>query len=110
MGRRRGNAAHRGELGEGRGGRFHLQEDDHESTPEELTSVLQGSDDLTFLGQEMGGVRFLGMLGVLAGRENGKRGSRMSWLLLVISADPEVGFSFPRLVPSHEMRLCALGA
>jgi hypothetical protein len=45
---------------------------------EELASVLQGADDLTYLGQEKGGVRFLGMLGVLAGRENGRRGFRMT--------------------------------
>jgi hypothetical protein len=66
--RRRGGAVDDGELGEGRDSRLRLQEDDHESAPEELASVLQGSDDLTFLGQEKGSVRFLGMLGVLAGR------------------------------------------
>jgi hypothetical protein len=36
---------------------------------EELASVLQGVDDLTYLGQEKGSIRFLGMLGVLIGRE-----------------------------------------
>jgi hypothetical protein len=48
------------------------------SAAEELASVLQGADDLTYLGQEKGGVRFLGKLGVLVGRENGRRAFRMT--------------------------------
>jgi hypothetical protein len=48
------------------------------SAAEELASVLLGADDLMYPGQEKGGVRFLGMLGVLAGRENGRRGFRMT--------------------------------
>jgi hypothetical protein len=37
-----GEAEDDDDLGEGRHGRFRFQEDDHESAPEELASVLQG--------------------------------------------------------------------
>jgi hypothetical protein len=72
----RGDAAEEGDLGEGRDGRFRFQGVDHESAPEELASVLQGADDLTYLGQENGGVRSAGMLEVPAGRGGGRRGFR----------------------------------
>jgi hypothetical protein len=41
-----------------------------------LPPVLQGVDDLMSLRQEKGNVRSLGMLGVPAGRESGRRGFR----------------------------------
>jgi hypothetical protein len=67
-----------GKLDGGRDDQIRFQEDDLMTAVEELASVLQGVDDLTYLGQEKGGVRFVGMLGVLAGRESGKRGFRMT--------------------------------
>jgi hypothetical protein len=72
----RGDAATDGDLGEGRDGRFRFQEDDHESAPEELASVLQGSDDLMFPGQEKGGARFPGMSQVHVHRDRDQRGFR----------------------------------
>jgi hypothetical protein len=46
------------------------------SVTRKLLPVLQGVDDLMSLGQEKGGVRSLGMLGVPAGRESARRGFR----------------------------------
>jgi hypothetical protein len=45
---------------------------------QELASVLHRGNDQMFLGKKKGSVRLLGMLGVLVGRESGKRGFKMT--------------------------------
>jgi hypothetical protein len=56
--------------------RFASSKTTYTTAVEELTSVLQRVDGQTCLGKKKGSVRLLGMLGVLAGRESGKRGFR----------------------------------
>jgi hypothetical protein len=64
-----------------RGGSVGLHTEKKSCMPaaQELASVLQRVDDQMCLGKKKGSVRLLGMIGVLAGRESGKRGFRMTW-------------------------------
>jgi hypothetical protein len=92
-----------GDLGEGWDGRFRFQEDDHESAQEELASVLQGSDDLTFLGQEKGGIRFPGMSQVCVYRDRDQRGFRAT--ARISSSLHNENLGFPLLPSSADHRV-----